>query len=120
MTSREQARRGLAVYFGVVLVISAALEGWIIAHGGLGGPTGWPVLPLMYTPALGSIVARLAGREGFADGSFRWGGSIGTRASLTAWLPPVGHRLRRLWDCLDRRPGRFHAARRRGSANLGW
>ena len=77
------------IYFGVVLLVSAALEGWIIAHGGLSGPAGWLVLPLMYTPALASIVARLAGREGFGDVSFQWGGGVGTRASLTAWLIPV-------------------------------
>lgn len=89
MTIRERARRGLLIYFSVVLLVSAALEGWIIAHGGLGGPAGWLVLPLMYTPGMASIVARLAGREGFGDVSFRWGGGVGTQASLTAWLIPL-------------------------------
>ena len=63
MTIRERARRGLLIYFGVVLLVSAALEGWIIA--------------------------RLAGHEGFGDVSFRWGGAVGTRASVTAWLIPL-------------------------------
>lgn len=89
MATRDQARRGLSVYFAVLIAVSAALEGWIIAHGGLGGPYRWLVFLLMYTPALASIVARLSGREGFADVSFRWGGATGTRASLAAWLLPV-------------------------------
>lgn len=87
--SRDEARRGLAIYFMVLVVVSAGLEGWIITHGGLGGRFGMLVLPLMYTPTLASLVARLVGREGFADVSFRWGGMAGTRASLTAWLFPV-------------------------------
>lgn len=87
--TRERARRGLAIYFAVLVVVSAAIEGWIITHGGLTGPWVWLVLPLMYTPTLASIVARLTGREGFGDVSFRWGGAAGTRAAITAWLFPV-------------------------------
>ena len=90
MRTRAQARRGLAIYLGVVVVASAILEGWIISHGGLTGPAHWLVLPLMYVPAFASVVARLTGREGFRDVSFRWGGRAGTRATLTAWLLPVG------------------------------
>jgi hypothetical protein len=89
MANREQARRGLAIYFTVVVALSAALEGWIVTHGGLRGPVGWLVLPLMYVPTVGSIVARIAGREGIRDISFRWGGWAGTRASIAAWLLPV-------------------------------
>lgn len=89
MRTPAQARRGLAIYFAVVTVVSAALEAWIILHGGLGGPYRLLVLPLMCTPALGCVLARLVGREGFGDVSFRWGGSGGTRASLVAWLLPV-------------------------------
>ena len=89
MRTRSEARRGLVIYFVVLLAFSAALEGWIIAHGGLGGPMGWLVLPLMYVPTLASLVARVAGREGFGDVSFKWGGRTGTRAVLTAWLLPV-------------------------------
>lgn len=89
MRTREQARRGLTIYFAVLIVVSAALEGWIVAHGGLPGKWGWLVLPLMYTPALASVVARLWGREGFGDVSFRWGGRTTSRAALAAWLLPV-------------------------------
>ena len=90
MRTPEQARRGLVTYFIVLVVASAALEGWIIAHGGLTGPAVWLVFPLMYVPTVASIVARLVGREGFGDISVRWGGAAGTRAALTAWLLPVG------------------------------
>lgn len=90
MQTRAQARRGVTIYLGCVLIMSAALEGWIIAHGGLGGPSGWLVLPLMYVPLVSSVIARLVGREGLRDVSFRWGGRPGTRASLAAWLLPVG------------------------------
>lgn len=89
MRTRTEARRGLTIYFAVLIVISAAIEGWLISHGGLAGPWQLLVIPLMYTPALASVVARLAGGEGFADVSFRWGGMRGTRAAVTAWLLPV-------------------------------
>ena len=87
--TRERARRGLRTYFAVLVLVSAALEGWILTHGGLAGKWVWLILPLMYTPTLASVVARVFGGEGFGDVSFRWGGSAGTRAALTAWLLPV-------------------------------
>jgi membrane protease YdiL (CAAX protease family) len=89
MATREQARRGLTIYFAVAIIVSGALEWWIITHGGLNGPARSLVFPLMYTPALACVIARLVGREGFRDVSFKWGGSAGTRASLAAWLLPV-------------------------------
>jgi membrane protease YdiL (CAAX protease family) len=73
----------------VLITASATLEWWIITHGGLSGPGGGLVIVLMYIPLLSSVVARLIGREGFGDVSFRWGGRTGTRAALTAWLLPV-------------------------------
>jgi membrane protease YdiL (CAAX protease family) len=89
MRSPAEARRGLVIYLTLLVVASAALEWWIISHGGLTGPAGRLVIVLMYVPAISSIVARLVGREGFRDVSFRWGGRTGTRASLAAWLLPV-------------------------------
>lgn len=88
MRTAAAARRGLTIYFAVLIALSAALEGWIITHGGL-RESGLLVLVLMYVPLAASVVARLAGREGFGDISFRWGGRAGTRATLTAWLLPV-------------------------------
>lgn len=87
--TRARARRGLRTYFAVVVVVSAALQAWIITHGGLTGRWGMLVFPLMYTPSLAAVIARVSGREGFADVSFRWGGAAGTRAAVTAWLFPV-------------------------------
>src|SRR5262252_3448518 len=71
MRTRAEARRGLAIYLTVLVILSALLEGWIITHGGLEGPAGYLVLPLMYVPLVSSVVARLVGREGFRDVSFR-------------------------------------------------
>ena len=65
---RSQARRGLAIYFAVVVLLSAVFEGIIITGNFL-----W-VWALMWTPAVASVVARLVLREGFADVSFRFGG----------------------------------------------
>jgi membrane protease YdiL (CAAX protease family) len=45
---------------------------------------------LMWTPAAASVVARLALREGFADVSFRIGGSRGWRAIVLAFIFPIG------------------------------
>jgi uncharacterized protein len=68
--ARLQARRGLAIYFAIVLVLSAVFQTIIISTGNLS----W-VWALMWTPAVASVVARLVLREGFADVSFRFGGS---------------------------------------------
>ncbi len=90
MRTPDQARRGLRIYLGVLVVLSAILEGTIIHLGGLANATaGALVLVLMYVPAFSSVVARLVGREGFDDVSFGWGGRTGTRAALAAWLLPV-------------------------------
>ncbi len=91
MRTPDQARRGLRIYLGILVVLSALIEGTIIHLGGLTNPTaGSLVLVLMYVPAFSSVMARLIGREGFADVSFSWGGRTGTRAALAAWLLPVG------------------------------
>ena len=49
---RRTARRGLAIYVAVVIVLSGSLE----AH-----------IPQMWTPAVASVIARLVLREGFSD-----------------------------------------------------
>jgi membrane protease YdiL (CAAX protease family) len=66
---RTAARRGLAVFFAVLVPLSAVFQAITIATGN----ASW-ILALMWSPAVASVVARLALREGFADVSFRFGG----------------------------------------------
>ena len=65
---RLQARRGLALYFAILVPLSAVFETLMIL-----GNLSW-LWALMWTPAAASVVARLILREGFADVSFRVGG----------------------------------------------
>jgi CAAX protease family protein len=71
--TRRRGRRGLGIYFFIVVVLSAAIEGFVIRNPHLDGL----IAGLMLVPALASVVARLALREGFADVSFRFGGRRG-------------------------------------------
>ena len=79
---RRTARRGLAIYFAAVIVLSGALEACIILN-----PTtiGTLILPLMWTPAVASVIARLVLREGFSDVSFRFGGLRTVKWYAFAW-----------------------------------
>src|SRR5262245_20046575 len=82
--TRRRARRGLAVYFAVLVPLSAVFQALVIA-----GSPSW-VWALMWTPAAASVVARLALREGFADVSFRLGGRRGWKTlGLTLIFPIV-------------------------------
>jgi uncharacterized protein len=82
--SRSQARRGLAIYFAVLVALSAMFDAIIITTGNFS----W-VFALMWTPALASVVARLVLREGFADVSFRLGGRRGWKAIGLALIFPI-------------------------------
>src|SRR4051812_43122528 len=75
----ERARQGLAVYFFALLLGSAYLEWRIIQLGASIEKAPWLILALMYMPAVASIAARLACREGFGDVAFRLGGREGRR-----------------------------------------
>src|SRR5215218_4357327 len=70
---RRAARRWLAVFFVIVVVLSGAIEAYIIMNPEFFG-TLLGVLALMWSPALASVIARLVLREGFSDVSFRFGG----------------------------------------------
>src|SRR5215204_4471298 len=83
--TQRQARRGLTIYLAVVVVLSALFEGITISTGVMGI---W-LLPLMWTPAAASVVARLVLREGFADVSFRFGGRRTFRMILLALVFPI-------------------------------
>lgn len=88
--SAQQARRGLLVFFVLVVLLSAPLETGIVLTGAL-DETGTGLLwvaPLMCVPAVASVLARLALREGFDDVSFRLG-RAGARAARRLALLPV-------------------------------
>lgn len=89
VTSRErekQAQRGLLVYFALLIPLSIICYVFAITtRNGL-----WITPGLMCTPALSSIIARLALREGVADISLRLGGRRGLGAILVALVLPIG------------------------------
>jgi len=80
---RLRARRGLAIYFAVLVPLSAVFEALMIR-----GSSSW-VWALMWTPAAASVVARLALREGFGNVSFRLGGRRGSKAIGLALIFPI-------------------------------
>jgi hypothetical protein len=71
---RRTARRGLAIYFSVVVVLSGGLEAYFIFINPDAFGTLFWTLALMWSPALASVIVRLVLREGFSDVSFRLGG----------------------------------------------
>jgi len=98
---RRDARRGLAIYFALVVVISGSLEAYYIFINPELFGTLFGLLALMWSPAVASVIARLVLREGFSDVSFRFGGlrtlpwyalglgvplAVGTLAYGGAWL----------------------------------
>jgi uncharacterized protein len=82
--SRHKARRGLAIFFAIVVPLSAIFEVLIITTGDFS----W-LIPLVWLPALASVVARLVLREGYSDVSFRLGGRRGWRAIVLALIFPI-------------------------------
>lgn len=88
-TETGQARGGLAIYFTLVAIGSAFFEWRILRTGEQVGASVQLVFALMWTPAIASIISRLALREGFADVSFRWGGRAGTTACGLALIFPL-------------------------------
>jgi membrane protease YdiL (CAAX protease family) len=80
---RLRARRGLIIYFAVLVPFSAVFEALMIK-----GNSSW-VWALMWTPAAASLVARLVLRDGFGDVSFRFGGRRGWKAIGVAAIFPI-------------------------------
>ena len=78
-----QARRGLLIYFALLIPLSALFEGLAV----ITGNALW-IFALMCVPALASVVARLTLREGFADVSFRLGGRQVWRAIGIGFILP--------------------------------
>lgn len=74
----------------VCVVIGSAAAEWAMLRSGIPvGAQGTVMTLLMWVPALASIVARLALREGFHDFSFRVGGRSGLKAMVIGWGSPV-------------------------------
>jgi membrane protease YdiL (CAAX protease family) len=88
--TRHQARRGLAIYFAIVVALSAPIQAVIIGTRPEGS-IAWLTLlaPLMFVPTIASVVARLVLKEGFSDVSFRFGGRRGRNTILLALILPV-------------------------------
>jgi membrane protease YdiL (CAAX protease family) len=84
-----QARRGLAIYFAVLIPVSGIIETAVLHLGGNIGHYGWLIFLLMWTPAISSIVARLSLREGFGDVSFRLGGPNALPTMIAAVVFPL-------------------------------
>jgi hypothetical protein len=71
--TRRRTRRGLSIYFAIVVALSLVVEGFIISNPELDGL----IARLMLVPTLTSVVARFVLKEGFSDVSFRFGGRRG-------------------------------------------
>lgn len=84
--TRRRARRGLTIYFAIVVVLSVVFEGIVISRPDIDGPF---IAGLMWVPAVASVVARLVLREGFSDVSFRFGGRRGWGAVGLSLVFPV-------------------------------
>ena len=83
------ARKGLAIYFVVVIILTGLLE-WLLLRAGdpIAKHIGLVYL-LMWTPAIASFVARLILREGIRDVSFKLRGVSGWQLLAVGWLYPV-------------------------------
>ena len=78
-----QARRGLAIYFALLVPLSAVFEALMILQN-----LSW-FWVLMWVPAAASVIARLVLHEGFSDVSFRVGGRRGWNAVGFALIFPI-------------------------------
>ena len=81
-----QARRQVIAFVAITLGASFALEGLMIARGGITGSLRLLVLPVMWMPALTSFGLRLAFRSGFRDVGWA-AGSL--RYLVIAWILPL-------------------------------
>jgi uncharacterized protein len=77
--SRAAARRGLAIYFAVLILGSGTVETVLLRAGDSIAHHTPLIFLLMWMPAISSFVARAVRGEGIADVSFRFGGTEGLR-----------------------------------------
>ncbi|MFL5800607.1 MAG: CPBP family intramembrane glutamic endopeptidase [Roseiflexaceae bacterium] len=84
----QQARRGLLVFASLLVPLSLLGYWWWYINKAIELPF-VASAPLMWSPALASLITRLILREGFADVSFRSGGRRSLRAILLAFAVPL-------------------------------
>jgi membrane protease YdiL (CAAX protease family) len=79
--SKKQARRGLVIFFTLLIVLSIPAY-WLRIKG---------ITPftIIFTPAIASIITRLILKEGFRDVSFSFRGDNLCKAYLIAYLFPM-------------------------------
>lgn len=87
----EKARKGLALFIGLVAIgsiplILVAIRSGYPAHDERQVPV---IIALMWVPALASFITRLILREGFEDISFRFGGLSGLKAIVITLCYPI-------------------------------
>lgn len=90
-SEQRRARKGLAIFLGLVIVGTIPLLTSVIRSGHrVEDPAVLPfMIALMWVPALASVITRSVLREGFADISLRFGGRSGWRAILLALIFPA-------------------------------
>lgn len=88
MTTTD-ARRGLGLYFALVIVGSGLCQGAMIAKGGVITDHLLLALANMWVPGIAAVVTRLVRREGFGDVSFALLGRHGARMLALGWIAPV-------------------------------
>lgn len=89
--ARGEARASLALYLGLVVVLTLPLEGWMILDGRpLGDLPFWSIMALMWVPAVAGVATRLVRRERFADLGLRPGGVRGLKWLAIVTLLPLG------------------------------
>ncbi|MFG1924681.1 type II CAAX prenyl endopeptidase Rce1 family protein [Cryptosporangium sp. NPDC048952] len=87
--ARGRARRDVGMFLAVVVVVVAVLSTVLIRSGRPVDDQPLLVVLLTCTPALVSIVLRMAGRQGFGDVSFRLNLRKAWRWYLIVWLIPI-------------------------------
>ncbi len=83
-----EARRRLAVFLSLTMLVSLAIQATIYRRGGPIRSHNELVIALMWTPGLVSLLTRVLFREPLADVSLRPGRER-ARSYLTAWLQPL-------------------------------
>ena len=101
LDTRREARRGLAIYFTILALLSAPIQALIIyldLDGGANGLVVWLVLisALMFVPTISSVVARLVLKEGFSGCLVPLRRTPGTQRYPAGARFSAGRRARRL------------------------